>query len=138
LSTDADNRKEEIDMPDETVNLGDAELEIMKVIWRAERPISAAEIGLVVAERGWKRTTIATFLARLVEKGALAVERRGKSQYYTPLFSAGTYKRSQLKRFVKRLFDGSAKELVASLFEEEELSREELEELRSAFDEKEE
>lgn len=122
-------------MSAKNINIGEAELEIMKVIWKAGEPIGSAAIGKAVESNGWKRTTIATFLARLVEKGALATERRGKALYYTPLVTASEYKRSQVKSLVKNLFDGSARNLVAALFEEKSLSDEDIEELKEIFNE---
>jgi len=38
-------------MQEGTPNLGDAELEVMKVVWKAEKPVSAAEIGRAVVEK---------------------------------------------------------------------------------------
>lgn len=116
------------------INIGEAELEIMKVVWKANEPIGSAEIGKAVEEKGWKRTTIATFLARLVEKGALSAERRGKAWYYTPVLTAKEYRKSQVTSLIKNLFDGSAQNLVASLFEEEEFSENDIQELKAIFD----
>ncbi len=65
-------------MSTENINLDEAGLEIMKVVWKANEPIASTAIGKAVESKGWKRTIIATFLARLVEKGALSVERRGR------------------------------------------------------------
>ena len=121
-------------MSTENINIGEAELEIMKVVWKADEPIGSAAIGKAVKDKGWKRTTIATFLARLVEKGALSAERRGKAWYYTPLITAGEYKRLQLKHLIKNLFDGSARNLVTSLFEEENFSDREIKELKAIFE----
>ena len=119
------------------INIGEAELEIMKVVWKASEPIGSTAIGKAVEEKSWKRTTIATFLARLVEKGALSAERRGKAWYYTPILTAKEYKKSQVKSLIKNLFDGSAQNLVASLFEEEHFSDEDIKELKAIFDDKE-
>lgn len=124
-------------MSTENINIGEAELEIMKVVWKAKEPIGSAAIGKAVESNGWKRTTIATFLARLAEKGALSAEKRGKAWYYTPLLSEKEYKRSQVKHLIKNLFDGSAQNLVASLFKEESFSEEDIKELRSIFEDKE-
>ncbi len=124
-------------MSTENINIGDAELEIMKVVWKAKEPIGSTAIGKAVESKGWKRTTIATFLARLAEKGALSAEKRGKAWYYTPLLSEKEYKRSQVKHLIKNLFDGSAQNLVASLFKEESFSEEDIKELRSIFEDKE-
>lgn len=123
-------------MSTKNITIGEAELEIMKVIWKAKEPLSSAAIGEAVEDKGWKRTTIATFLARLVEKGALSSEKRGKSFYYTPLISAKEYKKSQAKNLIKTVFDGSARELVTSLFEEQSFSEEDIKELRAIFEEK--
>lgn len=119
------------------ISIGEAELEIMKVVWSAGGPIGSAAIGKAVEEKGWKRTTIATFLARLVEKGALSAERRGKAWYYTPILTAKDYRKSQVKSLIKNLFDGSAENLVAALFEEEQFSEEDMQELKAIFEEKE-
>ena len=125
-------------MSTENINIGEAELEIMKVVWKAKKPIGSSEIGKAVEHHGWKRTTIATFLVRLVEKGALASEKRGKSLYYTPLISAVAYKKAQVKNLVKTVFDGSAKDLVASLFEERALTEDDIQELKAIFGDEEE
>ena len=124
-------------MARENVNIGEAELEIMKVVWKTNGPINSAKIGEAVESKGWKRTTIATFLARLVEKGALSSEKRGKSLYYTPLISAKDYKKTQVKNLIKNLFDGSAQNLVASLFEEEAITDKDIRELEQIFSSKE-
>ncbi len=119
------------------INIGEAELEIMKVVWKAGEPIGSAAIGKAVEAKGWKRTTIATFLARLVEKGALSAERRGKAWYYTPILTAKEYRKSQVKRLIKNLFEGSAENLVAALFEEEEFSDKDIQDLKAIFENKE-
>lgn len=116
------------------INIGEAELEIMKVIWKADGPIGSSEIGKAVEEKGWKRTTIATFLVHLVDKGALNAEKRGKAWYYTPKLTEKEYKKTQIKNLVRNVFNGSARDVVASLFEEKALSDEDIEELRAIFD----
>ncbi len=124
-------------MSGRNMNIGDAELEIMKVIWSAEEPISSAEIGNAVESRGWKRTTIATFLSRLTDKGAISAEKRGKTMYYKPVITAKEYRKLQIKNLIKNVFDGSSRDLIASLFEENTLSDDDIAELKSIFNDKE-
>ncbi len=121
----------------DSINIGDAELEIMKVIWKSKKAITSSEIGAEVENKGWKRTTIATFLSRLVEKGALKSEKHGKSLYYTPLISAKEYKKTQLTHLIKHVFGGSAQDLVASLFEDKAITEQDIQELKAIFDDKE-
>ena len=120
------------------INIGEAELEIMKVIWKAKEPITSLEIGKKVEEKGWKKTTIATFLTRLVEKGALSAEKQGKLYYYTAELTEKEYRKAQTKNLIKSLYGGSVKEFAVSLFEEQSLSADDIEELRAIFLDKEE
>lgn len=116
------------------INIGEAELEIMKAIWRAGEPVNTQYISDAVEEKGWKRTTISTFLTRLVDKGALASEKRGKLYYYTPLISKKEYRKSKTKNLISSLYNGSVKDFAVALFEEEKLSEEDIKELRAIFD----
>ena len=89
------------------ISIGDAELEIMKVIWTSKEPITSLDIGKEVEDKGWKKTTIATFLARLVEKGALSADKQGKLYYYTALITEKEYRKSQTKNLIKTFFTSS-------------------------------
>ena len=119
------------------ISIGDAELEIMKVIWNASEPITSLVIGKEVEDKGWKKTTIATFLTRLVEKGALAAEKKGKLYYYTPLITEREYRKSQTKNLIKTLYNGSVRDFAVSFFEEQSLSEKDIEELKAIFEDKE-
>ena len=118
------------------ISIGDAELEIMKVIWNAKEPITSLDIAKEVENKGWKKTTIATFLTRLTEKGALCAEKKGKLYYYSPLITEKEYRKSQTKNLIKSLYNGSIKDFAVALFEEQKLSDKEIEELRSIFEER--
>lgn len=109
----------------------------MKVLWNAEKPVNTQYINEAVEEKGWKRTTISTFLTRLVQKGALSCEKQGKCYYYTPLISRSEYRKSQTKHLIKSLYNGSVKEFAASLFEEAKLSADDIKELKAIFEDKE-
>ena len=100
------------------ISIGDAELEIMKVIWKAKEPITSLDIGKEVEDKGWKKTTIATFLTRLVEKGVLSADKQGKLYYYTPLITEKEYRKLQTKNLIKTLYNGSVRDFAVSFFEE--------------------
>lgn len=118
------------------ISIGDAELEIMKVIWKAKEPITSLDIGKEVEDKGWKKTTIATFLTRLVEKGALSAEKQGKLYYYTPLITENEYRKSQTKNLIKTLYNGSVRDFAVSFFEEQKLSDKDIQELKAIFEDK--
>lgn len=118
----------------EKINLGDAELVVMKVIWDAGKAVNTQYISDAVAEMEWRRTTISTFLTRLVQKGALSCEKVGKQYFYTPLLKESEYKKAQTKSLIKNLYGGSVKAFAVALFEDEKLSEEDIRELGSIFD----
>ena len=124
-------------MGKENISIGESELEIMKVLWKADEPINTQVIGKAVEEHGWKRTTISTFLTRLVEKGAITSEKRGREYYYTPIITEKEYRKSQTNNLIKSLYNGSVKEFAAALFEDENLSENDIKELRAIFDDRE-
>lgn len=119
------------------MNIGDAELEIMKVIWSANEPVTSLDIGRKVEDKGWKKTTIATFLTRLVEKGALTAEKKGKLYYYSPLITEKEYRKSRTKNLIKTLYNGSVRDFALALFEEQKLTDKDIAELRAIFEDKE-
>lgn len=119
------------------ITIGEAELEVMKAIWKSKEAISTPQIEKEIAQHGWKRSTITTFLARLVNKGAISAEKRGKTMFYTPIITAKQYKKTQVKNLLKNVFDGSAQDLVVSLFEEKSFTENDISELRAIFDSKE-
>lgn len=119
------------------ISIGEAELEIMKVIWSYKEPITSLDIGKAVEEKGWKKTTIATFLTRLVEKGALSAEKQGKLYYYSPLITEKEYKQSQTKNLIQTLYNGSVKDFAVAFFKEQSLSDEDIAELRAIISGKE-
>ncbi|MBQ2911068.1 MAG: BlaI/MecI/CopY family transcriptional regulator [Clostridia bacterium] len=119
------------------ISIGEAELEIMKVLWSSAEPVTTADINAAVADKGWKRTTISTFLGRLAEKGAVVCEKKGNSYLYSPLITKSEYRRAQTQNLIASLYEGSVKDLAVSLFSEQTLSEEDVRELMVFLSEKE-
>lgn len=121
-------------MRKDCVNISEAELEIMKVLWSSQKPVTAQDVSGILENKAWKYSTIATLFSRLVEKGAVSYEKKGRFFYYTPLISEKEYQQVQTKNFVSKLYNGSVKNLVVSLFENQQVSEQDLEELKKRFD----
>lgn len=113
--------------------ISDSELEVMKVLWEAEDALPVTTIREVLsARKGWEATTVKTLVSRLVGKGAVSQEKR-KVFYYAPLISEKEYNNWATGNLVQRLYKGSVKDLVAALVSSDELSDEDIAELRSMF-----
>ncbi len=113
-------------------SISDAEFEIISVLWSADEPMSAQDIS--ERKKKWKYSTIATLLKRLYEKGAVTYEKRGRYFYYSPLIDEKEYKAEQTKTLVRRLYNGSVKNLVTALFENKQLSGEDVKDIKDMFD----
>lgn len=113
------------------MTIGEAELEIMKVLWKENRPVNTQFINKAVEEKGWKRTTISTFLTRLSQKGAVSGKKEGNTFYYEALISEKEYRKSKTSSLISSLFGGSVKDFTAALFEDEALSKSDIDELKA-------
>ncbi len=87
----------------------------------------------VEEELGWDGSTVKTLLRRLCEKGAVEAEKR-EAFYYRPVLSREDYQKWSTRSLIQRVYRGSAKELVASLVRGDQLTREDMEELRALLD----
>lgn len=121
-------------MKKELFQLSNSELEVMQVLWDAGEPKNTKEICSALApEKEWKYTTVSTLLGRMQEKGAISHEKRGKFFYYSPTIERSEYQKSRTHDFLNRMFGGSAKNMVAALIDDEDITQEEIEEIRSLF-----
>ena len=110
-----------------------SELEVMKLLWHAEDALPVTEIReQLQLQKGWEPATIKTLISRLVSKGVVQQEKR-KVYYYSPLISEKEYSAWATGDLVSRLFNGSAKDLVAALVHSDGLTRDDIEELRNMF-----
>lgn len=117
--------------------ISDSELEVMKVLWRAEDALPVNVIRETLQkDRGWEPTTVKTLIGRLVAKGAVRQEKRNVF-YYSPLIGEEEYNAWATDNLIRKLYHGSARDLVAALVQSEGLSRDDIEELRNMFREEE-
>ena len=119
--------------------LPDAEFGIMKVIWQLEPPVTSGMIMDVLNrenEKVRKLQTVHTLLNRLVDRGFLRSEKKGKERLFTPLIDRDEYLQFETKKFVKLYHGGSLLNLVNTAYQGQELSSEEIAELVKWADER--
>lgn len=117
--------------------LPDSELEIMMIIWDLNKPVTRVEIEeRLGGERKLSPTTILSFLSRLQEKGFLKVQKTGKNNVYLALIEREDYMRTESRNILKRLYQNSAKNFLAALYDGDSLTEEELEELEDYISKK--
>ena len=110
-----------------------SELEVMTLLWRAEDALPVTEIREKLQKsKGWEPATIKTLVGRLVSKGAVCQEKRNVF-YYSPLITEKEYSAWATEDLITRLYNGSARDLVAALVNSDGLTQEDLDELRQMF-----
>jgi len=111
----------------------DSELEVMKLLWRAKDALPVTVIREQLQNsKGWEPATIKTLISRLVAKGALRQEKRNVYYYY-PVITEKEYSSWATKDLITRIYNGKARDLIASLVNSDGLSEDDIAELREMF-----
>jgi predicted transcriptional regulator len=123
-------------MGDPSASISDAELAVLKVLWKhgagSVRQIRARLRG---RKRPWAYNTVLTLLSRLREKGYAASERQGQAHVFRPAVSREALLRLRLRQLAEEVCDGTASPLVHALVQGERFSEEEIAYFRRMLDE---
>ena len=104
------------------------ELEILKVLWE-HGPKSVSEVHRLIKTGDGKNphmNTVQTLMRLMETKGLAKHTLDGRTFVYTPLFS----REQSATRFLDRVFDGAASQLVMTLLKAERIPPGELEQMR--------
>ncbi|MCL2199624.1 MAG: BlaI/MecI/CopY family transcriptional regulator [Defluviitaleaceae bacterium] len=108
--------------------LPDAEFDIMQLAWANEPPITTSEIMKHLGtKREWKIQTVVSLMQRLSEKGFLRSEKHGKERTYFPVISREEYLKFETGSFLGRFHNNSFLNLVATVYDDESLSDDDIE-----------
>lgn len=123
-------------MSNTTKKLGEAELEIMQVIWKEETPVTSNYILKELKEqRKWQLSTLMTSLTRLSNKGFVSCDRSTGSNLYTSLISENEYKAGASRHFLEKLYNNSIQNMIATLYSDKAIKNSDVAELRRFLDE---
>lgn len=107
-----------------------AESLIMEALWRRS-PLGADELVTEVGpDQDWAPKTVHTLIGRLVKKGAIKAERDGRRYLYAPAVARQDYVQDESQGLLDRLFDGKLAPLVSHFAETNQLSAEDIAELK--------
>ena len=111
--------------------ISDAELVLMKLLWRQGSSALYAELMEApdIVARGWQKNTVITLLAGLV-----TAEKLGRRNRYTAAVTEAEYQAAQTRSLLDKLYQGEARGLVLTLLEQQLLSPEDYDELRTLWD----
>ncbi|MEM0938643.1 MAG: BlaI/MecI/CopY family transcriptional regulator [Bacteroidota bacterium] len=111
-----------------------AEEQLMQCLWSQEKAY-LKDIVEHYPEPVPAYTTISTVVNVLVRKGFIGFEPHGKSRLYFPLITKEKYTKQYMNGLMNNFFDNSTKKFASFFASREDLSIEELKEIRKLIDE---
>ena len=112
----------------------DSEYAIMRILWKAEKQMTVADVVRELDGNDWTASTVSTFLQRLLKKEVIACDKKGKTNLYYPLLKQSEYDLRETENFLSKIYKGSVKNLVAALYENKKLSSEDMSDLKKMFE----
>jgi BlaI family transcriptional regulator, penicillinase repressor len=121
----------------ETSSLTDLQLAVMRALWSIGEG-TVAEVMAAMAEDGRELapTTVATLLQRLGKQGWVKHRKNGRLFVYRARVDEKQAASSVLQRVLRGFFGGKISALTAQLLESEDVSREDLEQMRRLLERK--
>ena len=117
------------------MQISEAESVVMEVLWQ-RHPLGADDVVSALASRqDWQEATIKTLLNRLLNKGAVRAQREGRRYLYAPAIRREDWVSQESEGLLDRLFGGRVAPLVAHFSARQQLSPQDVAELRRLLEE---
>ena len=108
--------------------LNHSEWQVMECLWI--RPHTLMELVDSLGKRvGWSKSTVATMVRRMEEKGIVTYEERGRTKIFRPLVSREDAASAETSHLLQRAYHGSMGLLVSSMVQRNALSKADIDEL---------
>lgn len=112
------------------IRVTNSEWYVMNCLWE-EHPRSLMQIVPLLGERvGWSKSTCATMVRRMTEKGLIGYEEKGKTKYFFPKVKKEDVMVQETRDFLQRIYDGSIGMMMSALVSQNDLSKEDISELQ--------
>jgi len=106
------------------------ELELMKIIWRRDEPVTVRDVYEELRRhRTVAYTTVLTNMKTLEQKGHLRARQHERAHLYESARPKHEVIRHMVRDFVTRVFNGAGQPLVVHLLEDDHLSQQDLREI---------
>lgn len=115
------------------MKLSNAEEKLMKLIWN-NGEVFMKDLLELYPEPKPAKTTIATLLKRVQDKGFVAYKQFGNSRRYYPLIEKSVYFSNHLNKMISNYFNNSALTFASFFTKSGKMTYEELEELKKIVD----
>jgi len=116
--------------------ISESEWLVMQILW-SKGPLTANQVVEELTKRTkWKPKTIKTLINRLSKKGAVKFQKEGRKYRYYPAVSEDKCVRTETRSFLRRVYRGAGRPMLAAFLEDAELSPEDVKEFKKILDQK--
>ncbi|MDE7172693.1 MAG: BlaI/MecI/CopY family transcriptional regulator [Oscillospiraceae bacterium] len=118
----------------ENMKLNASEWNVLNCLWE-NHPRTVMQLVAELEESvGWAKSTTITTLRRMEEKGLVCVEQAGRGKSYTPTVEREQAMIDETHSFLDRVYQGSVGLMMSAMAKRQELTADEVAELRAILD----
>lgn len=114
--------------------ISETEWKVMKIIWNNPYITANEVVDILDNYVEWKPKTVKTLLNRLLNKGVIHFEKEGREYKYYPLVSEEECIKEENKSFLDRVYNGAFKTMIANFIENQNLTREDIDDLKKILE----
>jgi BlaI family penicillinase repressor len=123
-------------MAKKNYELTEAEWAIIQTVWENEPCAAPAVQEQLEDQKSWTYSTVKTMMDRMVTKGLLKTEKFRNIILYKSAITKLQAQKSEIKRTIKRAFDGALTPMMQFLLDNNTLSKKQLDELEALIKKK--
>lgn len=117
------------------IRVTNSEWYVMNCLWE-ENPRTLMQLVPLLNEQvGWSKSTSATMVRRMSEKGLIGYQENGKTKYFFPKVKKEDVVVQETRDFLQRIYDGSIGMMMSALVRQNDLSKEDIRELQEILKE---
>lgn len=117
------------------IRVTNSEWYVMNCLWE-ESPRTLMQLVPLLNDRvGWSKSTSATMVRRMSEKGLIGYKENGKTKFFFPKVNKEDVVVQETRDFLQRIYDGSIGMMMSALVRQNDLSREDIHELQEILKE---
>ena len=118
----------------EPMKLNASEWNVLNCLWENHPRTVMQLVADLEAAVGWAKSTTITTLRRMEEKGLVRVEQAGRGKAYLPAVEREQAVIAETHSFLERVYQGSVGLMMSAMAKRQELSADEVAELRAILD----
>ena len=119
----------------EEIKLTASEWNVLNCLWVASPKTVMQLVAELEKTVGWAKSTTITTLRRMEEKGLVRCEQVGRGKAYTPAVEREQAVIAETHSFLDRVYQGSVGLMMSAMAKRQELSHDEVAQLRAILDE---